>query len=41
MKKIMSLLLVAVLTFGILTGCGAKEEPTAEVETSESAEENK
>ena len=41
MKKIMSLLLVAVLTFGILTGCGAKEEPAAEVETSESTEENK
>ena len=41
MKKIMSLLLAAVLVFGILTGCGAKEEPAAEVETSESTEENK
>ena len=41
MKKIMSLLLAAVLTFGMLTGCGAKEEPAAGVETSESAEENK
>ena len=39
MKKIMSLLLAAVLTFGMLTGCGAKEEPAAGVETSESAEE--
>ena len=41
MKKIMSLLLAAVLVFGILTGCGAKEEPAAEVGTSESTEENK
>ena len=41
MKKIMSLLLVAVLTFSMLVGCGAKEEPAAEVETSESTEDNK
>ncbi|MBO5158019.1 MAG: ABC transporter substrate-binding protein [Lachnospiraceae bacterium] len=41
MKKIMSLLLIAAMTFGMITGCGAKEnttEPAAETQSAESAE---